>query len=192
LGGETTRDKELMQITATDNQSIQAVLHAYRHWDGATRPPQVDGATKLAHALNGIALTVILLIAYGRHRANEPIRDLMFLAGLIQVMTIVSPVSHTHYFCLGLPAVMALLARSQAKSPGHAWPTGPTLALIVMAGLLFALPMVPVWEHRREAGLSLYGCLILWLGLVVQLWRDRKTAAVATTADPPQPLARAA
>jgi hypothetical protein len=190
LGGDPARDKELIEITATDNQSIQAVVHSYRHWDRLTRPNQADPEAKLVHLFAGVLLTGGLLLAYGFRRDHDVERNLLFLGGLVLVMTVSSPVSHTHYFCLALPAVTVLALRSARQGPGRLLPSPPVLALLIVAGVCFTMPMVPFSEHRREMGLSLYGCLILWTATVVQLrWSAMPQAAQVSAT--PQAAARA-
>ncbi len=169
LANESTRDKEMMEMTATDNQSIQATIHYYRNWDAKTRPNKADSATKLAHiAICGL-LTGLLLLAYGWKRNDEPIRLLMFIGGLMTIMAIATPVSHTHYFCLTEPLVMGLVASSVICSRRQMEMSRQTAVLLVLAGVLFTLPHIPLWEQRREMGFPLFGCLLLWGATLVQL-----------------------
>jgi hypothetical protein len=191
IGGEATRDKELMEMTATDNQSIQAVVHNYRNWSATIRPPHADASTKAIHLIAGLLLTGGLVLAYGRRSFDDATRNLLFLGGLVLVMTVTSPVSHTHYFCLALPAVMGLAARSMGEFPKRPAPPWPTLIFLYAVGICFALPMIPYWQHRREFGLSLFGCLALWIAVVTQLRVERRRAVSPRVAEP-LPLARAA
>jgi hypothetical protein len=61
------------------------------------------------------------------------------------------------------------------------------ITLLIGVSCLFTLPSIPVWEARRDAGLSLFGCLILWCMAIVQL-RHRATA----NSEEVLPLAQAA
>jgi alpha-1,2-mannosyltransferase len=177
-GGDSTRDKELIEMTATDNQSIQAVIHNYRHWDREGRPTRAGRHTQLAHVIISLLLTGILLSAYGWKRNNSPVRMLILLGGLVNIMAIASPVSHTHYFCLALPLMAGLSAYSVSARPERMVPFFSMLTVLILAGICFALPMIPVWEGRREIGLSLYGCVLLWVAAVVSLQRQDDAVAI--------------
>jgi len=168
-GADTTRDKELIEITATDNQSIQAVIHNYNHWNREGRPTRAGRRTKLAHVFLSLLATGMLLAAFGWKRDNDAIRNLMLLGGLIDIMAVASPVSHTHYFCLALPLVAGLAEQSMATGRQRLGPYPVCLTVLLLAGTCFALPMIPVWEGRREIGLSLYGCVLLWALALVRL-----------------------
>jgi alpha-1,2-mannosyltransferase len=184
VGGAATRDKELIEMTATDNQSIQAVIHNYEYWGLDVKPAKAHWATKLAHVMIGSMLTGLLLLAYGRRRDDNAIRMLLLLGGLIDILAIVSPVSHTHYFCLALPVVMALAAHSISSQPKRLLPYAGSLAVLIVSGICFAMPMIPFWEGRRELGLSLYGCVLLWGLAWVRLWQSKETAIVLVEARP--------
>jgi hypothetical protein len=49
--------------------------------------------------------------------------------------------------------------------------------------------MIPVWEGRREIGLPLYGCVLLWIWSLARL---RKPAAATTAIEQSPARARAA
>jgi alpha-1,2-mannosyltransferase len=174
LSSSSTLDREMLEMTATDNQSIQAVVHNFKHWDRATRPALASWGTKLTHLVAGVFLTGGLLLAFGRKRDDNPVRMLLMLGGLVTIMAITSPVSHTHYFCLAVPAVMGLTAYSISRNPRRLYPRTSLLLLLIGLGCFFTLPSVPVWAARREAGLSLFACLILWLMIVIDLAYGRK------------------
>ena len=190
-GGDSTRDKELIEMTATDNQSIQAVIHNYRHWDREGRPTRAGRHTQLAHVIITLLMTGILLAAYGWRRDNNPARMLILLGGLVNIMAIASPVSHTHYFCLALPLMAGLSAHSMTARPERMVPFVGKLTVLILAGICFALPMIPVWEGRREIGLSLYGCVLLWVAALGSL-QQRNNAVAIRASDRSVPLARAA
>jgi hypothetical protein len=56
-GGDQTRAQELTQITATDSQSLLAILHNTRYLDRATRPPVASPYERWAHWGAGGLLT---------------------------------------------------------------------------------------------------------------------------------------
>jgi hypothetical protein len=170
-GGDPTRDLELMNVTATDNQSVQAILHNYRHWE-QPRPAHADLSTKLIHILIGGGLTLATLLIGGRVEADR-LRLLMVVGSLVLLLVACSPVSHLHYPCLALFLVMGLVESSWRRTPGQLLPDRATLAVLAVAALCFTLPMIPVWEHRREVGLPLVGVLVLWAAGMARIWRER-------------------
>jgi alpha-1,2-mannosyltransferase len=189
LSSSATLAQEMLEMTATDNQSIQAIVHNYKHWDRSARPHLASWGTKLTHVITGLLLTVGLLLAFGWKRDNNPVRMLLFLGGLVTIMAVTSPVSHTHYFCLAMPAVMGLSAHSILQDPRRLYPRASLLVLLIGLGCLFTLPSVPIWEGRREAGLSLLACLILWMMIVIVLACGRK---IECASRPSRSLAQAA
>jgi hypothetical protein len=135
------------------------------------RPPRHSVETTLAHWFIGGLLTIGLLVSFGSCSERDPLRLLLLLGGLTVVMLPISPVSHTHYFCLALPAVIAQLA--VAWRPGSLRPSLIPFGAALLAGILFALPMIPFCDARREIGLSMMGCLLLWGMTVRQLSESR-------------------
>jgi hypothetical protein len=63
-GDDGSRAVELLQVTATDNQSIQAMIHNTLHPVRATRPDEAAPAVRLLHWLLGAVLTLTTLWAY--------------------------------------------------------------------------------------------------------------------------------
>jgi hypothetical protein len=175
LGGDQTRAEELTNITATDNQSFLAILHNYQYWGRLeTRPGQPAAWARTAHWLIGGILTLALLGAAGRRPDDDPIRCLVFLGSLFLLMALVSPVSHLHYFSMALLLVMALLNASLEGREAALRPRPALWALLVSAGIGYALPSIPVWEARREAGLPMIVSVVL-LGVSMHyLWAHRR------------------
>jgi alpha-1,2-mannosyltransferase len=168
-GGDETRAKELMEMTATDNQSFQAIIHNYRHWSESPRPPHADTLTRVLHVALFGSLTILTLRAFGPWRDDNPRRLLLLVGCLVLLMALGSPISHTHYFCLALPLAAGLYITSVEERPRAILPRWETAAVLLSAALLFSLTHIPFWEGRREAGLPMYGSLILWLAAVHRL-----------------------
>src|SRR5207302_820348 len=99
-GGRLSR--ELTNVTATDNQSIQAIIHNALHPNRENRPPTASPATKAAHVAIGAAM-IAWTFAVARRVADERYRVLFLVGGLLIVTVAVTPVTHTHYMVLGLP-----------------------------------------------------------------------------------------
>jgi hypothetical protein len=69
--------------------------------------------------------------------------------------------------------VMGLVESSWRRTPGRLLPDRATLLVLAVAALCFTLPMIRVWEHRREVGLPLVGLLVLWAAEMVGIWGRR-------------------
>ncbi len=180
-GGDQTRATELIEMTATDNQSFQATFHNYLHWGPEElRPPQPSPATRLAHWGAGAALTLLTLLAFGRGQPHDPIRELLLLGSLLLLMAHISPVSHIHYFCLAIVLVIGLLFHSMAHSPSGLTPSVPMLVMVCASGVGYALASIPFWEHRREAGFPMWTTLLLWAVAVRCLYQTRTRRAAAS------------
>jgi hypothetical protein len=181
-GGDQARADELTNVTATDNQSIQATLHNYQYWSRLeARPNQPASWTRWAHWLLGGALTLAVLGAAGWRGTEDSIQRLLFLGSLLLIMTLVTPVSHLHYFSMALPLVMGILAAALERRPGYLFPGWSTLSLLFLAGIGYALPSIPLWQKRREAGLPLIVSVLLLATATWLLWR-RRHLSEATTA----------
>src|SRR5205085_441970 len=71
-GGDRARAEELTNITGTDNQSIQAILHNWQHWsDLDHRPSSPETWVRLCHWAVGGVLTLFVLAAYCWNCSSE-------------------------------------------------------------------------------------------------------------------------
>jgi hypothetical protein len=168
-GDNQSRARELIEVTATDSQSFQAIIHNTLYPDAATRPRYVGPAVRLAHWLTGGVLTLLTLLAARRWQGDAP-GQVLFLGALMLIMILLSPVCHLHYFCLSVPVIMGLLA--------VAWEGNSTLALSRSLYLLVGvnviantLPQLGVFQRLRDDGLATYAAVLVWGTGVVVLWR---------------------
>jgi hypothetical protein len=174
-GADQSRAKELIEVTATDSQSLAAVLHNMLHLDRATRPDVPSPAVRRAHWGIGGALTLLTLLAAGWRRGGAG-REVLFAGMLTVLMPLLSPVCHLHYFCFALPLVAGLLAAG--ARPGL---LGLVLGVHFVASLL---PHLPGLQVLRDLGVAAYAVLLLWLAAGVLCLRRRPRTAVAA-AQPP-------
>jgi hypothetical protein len=168
-GTDQSRAEELTNVTATDSQSILAVLHNTIHPHFATRPPKASAAVRwTSYALGG--LLVLATFAAGRRRTRDPVAVVLLWGCLILDMLLLCPVCHLHYFTLALPLATALIAgrwqRQAALFPGVG-----LVALFVLGGLTATLPHLPGLVRLRDGGVAMYGTLALWLVSILTLWR---------------------
>jgi hypothetical protein len=184
LGTDRSRAEELINVTATDSQSIVATLHNTMHIDRATRPAQAAGATRGASLLLGGAMTLITLLA-GRRRHGDSTATVLFFGLLVLNMLFLSPVCHLHYFCLALPLVMGLMVAQWERRGVFRLGRGLTMVLTLNAVAAIP-PQLPGCEILRDCGLTLYGSLLLWWAGVTTLWhRTRQNRVQATLAAAP-------
>jgi hypothetical protein len=177
-GGDQTRAVELTNVTATDSQSILAIVHNTRHLDRASRPRAADAGDRLAHWAAGALLTLLTFAAAGRRPAGEGPTTVVLLGALVILMLLLSPVCHLHYFSLSVPLVMGLIA-----APGRSHRVG--LWLLLGANVAAnALPRFPGLEVLRDLGLAMYAALALWAAACVVLWRSSPRPAPAATREP--------
>jgi hypothetical protein len=174
VGGDQTRAKELIEVTATDSQSFLATLHNTLHLDRASRPNEASPLVRRAH-LALVALFTLLTLAAARRRPDSGPGVTFFVGALTVVMVLASPVCHTHYFTLSLPLVMGLLAREWERrgSTDVGWGLLALFALQLAGNIL---PLLPVFEVLKDAGLAMYTALALWLSACVLLWRRPREA----------------
>src|SRR5262249_39625217 len=129
-GADPSRARELIEVTATDSQSIQAALHNTLYPDPATRPGHPAAWVRAVHWLAGGLLTLLTLAA-ARRRWGDGQAAVIAFGALVTVMLLLSPVCHLHYFCLLVPLVMGLLAASWEGKPTAS--LGPGLLLLLAA-----------------------------------------------------------
>jgi hypothetical protein len=172
-GADQSRAKELIEVTATDSQSLAAILHNTLHLDRATRPDVPSAAVRRAHWAIGGALALLTLLAVGWRRGGA-VREVLFVGMLLVLMPLLSPVCHLHYFCFALPLVTGLVA---AVHPGR---RGVLLGLVLGAHFITnLLPHLPHMEVLRDLCLAAHGTLVLWLAAAVLcvVMRPRPAAA---------------
>jgi hypothetical protein len=169
-GSDHTRDKDLLAVTATHNQSLMATWHKTLYLDRNTRPEQVSAAVRRAHWLVGGALTGLTLLAAGRRRHDSRLGRLLFLAALNVNMLLLSPAGHPHYLALLLPLVMGLVAVAWERRSERHLGVGLTflLGINVLAG---SLPLFPDMTFLYDVGLPMYAAVLLWIAAVVALWK---------------------
>jgi hypothetical protein len=174
IGEDSSRGKELLEANASDSQSFEEVFHNTLHPDRATRPQQRSFAAHVFHWLAGGLLTGLTLTA-GRRRwrgrpaeADGPETVLRFGA-LVQIMLLLSPVCHLHYFALSLPLVMGMLALAwERREVLPRW-----VALVLAANVVASvLPHIPELFVLRDLGLAAYAAVLLWLAGWLLLWQQ--------------------
>jgi hypothetical protein len=177
MGADRSRAGQLLEITATHNQSLLATLHNTLYLDPATRPPQPSRAVRRVHYAAGGLLTGLTLLAAGWRRKDSGPAPVLFLGALVLNMLLLSPAGHSHYLVLLLPLIMGLLAAAWERDNAprrEAWIT----ALLVLNPLAGGLPILPGLGILHDLGTAMYAGILIWLTALVLLWRYPHPGAV--------------
>ncbi len=201
-GGNQSRAKELIDVTATDSQSFLAVAHNTLHLDRSRRPTTASAAVRIAHWSTGSLLTMLTLLAAtwpGWHRQSclrstdryvcaasgftavtSAVDTQLLLGGLIVLMALLSPVCHLHYFALSIPLALGLVAVYWDRRPQHdaGIEIGMGLRILFAFNIVAnVLPKLPGLEVFRDLGIAMYAALALWLNGCLALSRRSKPTA---------------
>lgn len=175
-GLDQSRAKELTEVTATDSQSLLAMLHNTLFLDRASRPSQAAALARLAAAAaSGLLLLAVLAAARGMGRHDAP-AQVMLVGALIEIMLLASPVCHLHYFCLNVPLIAGLLAAAWQHESSARLSTG-LAALLAVHLIANIIPHLPGMEVPRDVGLASYAALLLLAAAIVALRRRRQSQA---------------
>jgi alpha-1,2-mannosyltransferase len=171
---DSTRAKELTNITGTDNQSFVAIVHYTLYPDPQTRPDQVAPSLRLIVMTVGGLVTLLTLLAAPRR--SQPAKGHSAAAGVVAwgamllVMLFCSPMSHSHYYCWCVPLLMGLLALRPPR--GSAWLGWMVLGTVFAAGMF--LPHPPVTAFLRDFGVVTFAGLMMWcVAVAVLTWETR-------------------
>ena len=167
LPGLTTEpgamSRELTDMTGTDNQSVRAIVHSAVNWNVTPHPPQAATGTKIAHAVIAVVLIVVTFLA-ARRIPDERYRTLFLLSGLVIVSVAVTPVNHTHYMALAVPAVLGLVYWELERRGAFTW--GPALVVVAVlhmaSGVYPRIPFLPGFQAARDYGVTMLGTLLVW------------------------------
>jgi hypothetical protein len=175
-GNDQSRAQELIDATATDSQSFQAIIHNSIYPDGWTRPRTVVPWVRLAHWLLGGVLALITLLAGWKCRDAHG--QVMVLGCLVLLMILLSPVCHLHYFCLAIPLIMGLLSTAW-KGQGTLFPGKWLSVLLLLLIIANTLPHLQFCQRLRDIGIASHAALLLWLTGVIALWRTSRESSPA-------------
>jgi hypothetical protein len=164
-GTDTSRATELTAMGGTDNQSLLAFIHNWRHraLPRDRRPPNAALADRKAVYAIGVVLFLGFIMVMGTRRRDSP-RDLLISVGLlVGLALVVSPVAHNYYYLLLLPLAAALLDYGGGDGMGHGvkWRLMLVLAAFMLTDFLARLPGVGPWLRDLGAPfLTLVGMVV--------------------------------
>jgi hypothetical protein len=179
-GGDKTREREFVGVGSTCDVGLKQLLHHAFH----PRTPRSDSppvanhvepvaghrATGLLAAFGrrtdlllwfvaGVSLTALVMLSGGSVAAGHPLQPALRFSLMMALMTVLSPVSHQHYFVFLIPLVQTLLVAWVQYRPR----LGPDLGRstqLTLAGLCFLLPSMPGLGAAKLA-MPLVGALLL-------------------------------
>ena len=201
VGTDTSRAKELIEITATDNQSFKATMHnlLWFNTDRAERPGDAAAWVRMLHwslMLVMIALTCWAAgwtpkSAAGKAVGKEageadkplvtPLHEVLFIGLLTELMLLFSPVTHLHYFLLWIPLVMALLMWDRERR-GRVGISLDVLLLMVAVFIAGLLPRIPGLRMTLDLGVVTWAGVLLWVVGVAVL--RKLTVQARNTSEP--------
>jgi hypothetical protein len=168
---DSPRNREILGATATDNQSLQGIIHNTWNLDRTTRPTTIAVLTKIVHWFIGGLMTIYTLVIAARSELKNPIKEVLSLGALIVPMLLISPVTHLHYFVWLLPVVMAVIASHLAYGQRVRPALLGVLWLVFVTGLL---PRIPGLHYARDIGLASIGAIGLWAACLIELSGEAK------------------
>ena len=177
LTDDDSRKEEILGANATDSISVKDAIHNWMYTDPSTkRPEDLHPVGKAIYLLLGVTMTFLTLWP-GRDSTTRTAHQ---FAALILLMTIFSPVCHSHYLLFCLPIVMSLLAHGWAyqTTTRIPWTLTTSFAIFVVTMAVAYLPGLEILKDRCAA---LFATLPLWVIPMAQLWRGRGDQAAATT-----------
>jgi hypothetical protein len=168
LGSSESRSDELINATATQSQSFQVIMHKTMYLRVLFPPPKPAAWIKIAHWLLGAILT-LLTLRFMNRRWGDGLATMAGIGMLSLVMVLLSPVCHLHYFTVGAPVVMALLARFDVQ--GSRATRRRLWCLLLAITVAWSLPMIPGLGIMRNVGVPMYGALALWFAGWLAPWQ---------------------
>jgi len=188
---DETRKHELLGVNSSDSVGFKNVIHNWTYPVAHERPEHMHPIGKAMYLGLGFLMTFVTLWPGtwpGRRSASL---EAIQFASLILLMTLFSPVCHSHYLLLCMPIVMVLCAEHwrherTLKLPGY----------VVVSGVAFfttmAIAYLPGCEILKDRCASLFATVPLWAIAVVWMWRSDKVSTATATHSPRETLRHAA
>lgn len=194
-------DDELTDITCGHSQSPMSVIHVWLHPERSTRPTEIPAWTRGLHWFIG-GLLVLLTLWAGRDlcplirdrfatrkqpstpgQMPEGVRFTLFTGLLMIAMLLISPMCHSHYLCLAIPTLTALMAWDWQNRVDDNLSLGLTGLMVVYftATLIAALPGMVLIE---DGGMGGFAMLLVWLVGLLTLWQTRPAPTTGESAAP--------
>jgi len=190
-GSDTSRAKELTALNGTDNQSLLAFIHNWRHIElpRNARPPQAAPSDRRAVYAVGVLMLVGIILVSGFRRGDSPRELCIFTGLLIGTALVISPVTHNYYYLLALPLVAGLLDRN-LKAPASKGIWNIPVILWIFMVVDFSARLPNIGNHLRDWGAPLLSlAAMMWVGAAAML---KGSMAIRATMLPSNPSGTAA
>lgn len=179
IGEDDTNEPDITGVNSTDSISVKDALHNWIY--EPKRPKEMHSAAKAAYVFLGVLMTFLTL----RPRRDSTALAGHSFAGLILLMTIFSPVCHSHYLLFCLPTVLCALV--------GVWQSQDNLSLPWLYGVSFgvffltmAIAYLPGLEILKDRCAALFATLPLWALPTLQLWRTKPASGPSNERQAPR------
>jgi hypothetical protein len=180
-GGDDSRMNELLRLNGGDGESIMTSLHnvMYSQLPRDQRPQEPNAAVRGLSVVIGIGLLSATLWAAGRARRDSGIPATLFFGLLILDLLLITPKSHSHYYCLIVPLVMGIVAAEWKRYglPHIGWPALAVFAIYFCID--FAARLGQFDYALRDLGIPTLAALMFWMLGMARLARLRPRFARA-------------
>ncbi len=177
LSDDDSRKDEIVGVNATDSVGVKNAIQNWMYPDAQTRPQDLHLVGKGAYLLLGFTLTFLTLWP----RADSASGIAHQFGCLVVLMTIFSPVSHSHYLMFCVPVVMSLLVHYWQDQPSVRIPW-PLTACFIAFNVTMLAAYLPGLEILKDRCAALFVTLPFWAIPVMQLWRGPAAVPVAQEA----------
>jgi hypothetical protein len=132
------------------------------------RPEDLTTGAQAAYVVLGLLMTFLTLWP----RSDSTTRIANAFAGLLVLMTIFSPVCHSHYLLFCLPVVMCLLAQVWQNQATVKVPWPITCCFLIFVAVM-GIAYLPGLEILKDRCAALFATLPLWGIPIAHLWRGQ-------------------
>jgi hypothetical protein len=175
LGTDTSRDEELLRYNSGDSQSLLSVIHNATHFTfpRESRPSKPDALAQAAAFLIGLIMFGATLWAAGRRHDDSSVNSMLFFGLLVVNTLMISPKSHSHYFTLLIPLVMAIIA-DQWNERRTVSVSAPVFLILNYYLIVDSFAHLRVDDSAaRDLGIVTLGSMLIWGAGLVALLRKR-------------------
>jgi hypothetical protein len=163
-GEDRSREDELLRLNGGDGESILSTLHnaLNSQTPREARPQQASFGVRAISLGIGCVLLAATLWAGGRGRRDGPIAGMLFFGLLILDLLLITPKSHSHYYCLIVPLVMGIVAWEWQTAGGGRIGTAALGVLVLYFCVDFSARLGQFDYVMRDLGIPTAAVLLVW------------------------------
>lgn len=178
LNDDDSLKKEILGVNATDSVGVKNAVHNWLNPNRDQRPEHLSTIGKITYISLGFVMTFLTLWPRAESRGGS--WSAHPFAALIVLMTIFSPVCHSHYLMFCLPIVMSILAAHWRFQETIRISTPLKIAFTVFFTTM-AVAYLPGLEILKDRCAALFATVPLWAIPVAQLWQRPPEAPATPT-----------